>query len=180
MIKVHDLLFEPYITKEQIQERVESMGETLTKRYAGKTPHFIGILNGAFVFAADLLRHYQGNCEISFVRLASYAGTRSTGEVKTLIDLNLDIEGKDIVIVEDIVDSGRTLNVFLKDIWAQKPASVYLVCLLDKPEARKFPVPVDLSGMEIPDRFVVGYGLDYNGHGRNLPDIYQVVPVNIQ
>ncbi len=172
-VQLHDLLFVTLLREEQVEERVQEIGAELTQAYRGKKPLFISILSGAFVFAADLIRTFGGDCEIGFVKLASYSGTRSSGDVQTVMGLEKDLRGRHLIVVEDIVDTGRTLHFFLNHLRAQEPASICTVTFLRKPEAAEFPVPVDHVGFDIDDRFVVGYGLDYDGLGRNLPGIYQ-------
>lgn len=174
LITANDLSFELYISKEKIAERIEFLGEQINTKYRGKTPVFIGVLNGSFIFIADLVRQCNIDCEIAFVRLSSYEGTQSTGKIQTVYGLEMDIENRHLIVVEDIVDTGATLNYFLSYLLKQNPASVELAVFLLKPEALKFPIQVDYLGFEIPDKFVVGYGLDYNGLCRNLPDIYQL------
>ena len=176
-IRLHDLEFVPYLSEATIQQRIRELGATLTERYAGQNPLFISILSGAFMFAADLIRAFDADCEIAFVKLRSYAGTRSSGQVQSVIGLEMSLEGRPIIIVEDIVDTGRTLHFFLRQLEAERPASVSVVALLRKPEASEFPVPVDLVGFDIENKFVVGYGLDYEGLGRNLGEIYQLASV---
>jgi hypoxanthine phosphoribosyltransferase len=163
----------PLITEEAIQDRVRALGQELTDRYRGKNPLFISILSGAFVFASDLIRAFDSHCEIGFVKLASYSGTRSSGDVQTVMGLDKDLKDRHLVVVEDIVDTGRTLHFFLEHLRAQSPASVSVVTFLRKPDAALFPVPVDQVGFDIEDKFVVGYGLDYDGLGRNLSGIWQ-------
>lgn len=175
MVTLHGRNFQRIISQEDIQQRVGELGSVLRMRYEGKIPLFIGILNGAFVFAADLLRAYGEDCEIQFVRLASYEGTSSTGKIKTLIGLESEkIEGRDIIIVEDIVDSGRTLSEFISTLLQHKPASVIVATCFLKPEALAFDLKPELVGFSIPNKFIVGYGLDYDGLGRNLPAVYQL------
>ena len=151
------------------------MALEINRDYEGKDPLFIAILNGSFIFAADLIRKITIPCQISFVKLSSYSGTVSTESVKELIGLNEDIQGRHVVIVEDIVDTGLTLDKFLKDLELKHPASVKLACFSFKKEAFKKSFPIDYLGITIPNEFIVGYGLDYDGYGRNLPDIYKVV-----
>lgn len=172
-VQLHDLLFVTLLREEQVQERVQEIGAELSQAYRGKKPLFISILSGAFVFAADLIRAFGGDCEIGFVKLASYSGTRSSGDVQTVMGLEKDLRGRHLIVVEDIVDTGRTLHFFLNHLRAQEPASICTVTFLRKPEAAEFPVHVDHVGFDIDDRFVVGYGLDYDGLGRNLRGIYQ-------
>lgn len=173
-ITAHDLTFVPFIDKEKIAARVAELGKQITKDYQGERPLIIGVLNGAFVFVSDLVRACEVECEVEFVRLKSYSGTSSTGEIRTIFGMNVPVEGRHVIVVEDIVDSGRTLDYFLKDVQAKNPASVRLASMLLKPEALKFPIKVDYLGFEVPNKFVVGYGLDYDGLCRNLPAIYQL------
>lgn len=173
-IQIHDRSFVPLISEVEVQARVRVLGQALTERYKSQTPLFISILSGAFVFASDLFRAFGGPCEIGFVKLASYTGTRSSGDVQTVMGLDKDLKDRHIVVVEDIVDTGRTLHFFLEHLRTQQPASIATVTFLQKPEAAIFPVPVDFVGFDIEDKFVVGYGLDYDGLGRNLRGIWQV------
>lgn len=173
-IQLHDLAFVPLFTEQQVQERVQVLGAALTQEYQGKQPLFISILSGAFVFAADLMRAFPDTCDVGFVKLSSYSGTQSTGTVQTVMGLEKDLKDRHIIVVEDIVDSGRTLHFFINHLREQGPASVCTVAFLRKPEAIEFPVQVDHVGFDIEDKFVVGYGLDYEGLGRNLPGIYQL------
>jgi len=169
-----DLVFEPLIDETQIAHRIAEIGEELNEQFQGKCPLVIGILNGAFVFMADLCRTFKFDCELSFTRLSSYKGTSSTGSVNTLISLKEPVKGRDIIIIEDIVDTGKTLHTFLQDLQQLEPASVSLVALLVKPKALKYPVPIDYTAFEISNKFVIGYGLDYDGLGRNIKSIYQL------
>jgi hypoxanthine phosphoribosyltransferase len=174
-IRVHDKLFDPYLSQEEIQTRVSFIAEQLNTDYAGRKPLFIAILNGSFIFASDLFKKLHIESEICFIKLASYKGSKSTGHVVTAIGLDAEVFGRDIVIIEDIVDTGKTLNEFLPQLRHQQPASLRIVALLHKAEATRYPIPIDYLGFTIPDKFVVGYGLDYNGLGRNIPEIYKVV-----
>ena len=174
VIKVHDKTFDVYISEEKLQERIRQIAEALNKDYEGKRPLFIAILNGSFMFAADLFKHISIESEICFIKLASYKGMKSSGKVVTAIGLEEDLFGKDVVIIEDIVDTGKTLHDFLPKLHHQQPASLKIVCLLHKPEATQYPVPLHYIGFSIPNKFVVGYGLDYNGLGRNFKEIYQL------
>jgi len=174
-IKVKDKDFEISIDASVIAAAVKRMAIEINRDYEGKHPLFLAILNGSFVFAADLIRKITIPCEISFVKLASYSGTASTEDVKELIGLNEEITGRHLVIVEDIVDTGITLEKLLKDIEKFEPASVRLACLTFKEKAFKKSFRIDYLGITIPNEFVVGYGLDYDGYGRNLPDIYKIV-----
>jgi hypoxanthine phosphoribosyltransferase len=173
-IRIHDKLFKPYLTASSIGEKVQAIAGRLNADYGGKKPLFIPILNGSFIFAADLFKSISIDAEISFIKLASYKGTKSTGKVFTAIGLDMDLFGRHVIIVEDIVDTGKTLTNFLPQLGHQQPASLKIVSLLHKPEATVHPIAVDYVGFSIPNRFVVGYGLDYNGLGRNLPEIYQL------
>ena len=172
IITVKDKSFKPYISEESLQTSVKKVALKINADYKGCTPIFLGILNGSFMFFGDLLKSIDLECTVSFVKLASYEGTDSTGEVNELIGLNEDIEGKDIILVEDIVDTGNTL-VKLHEILSKKnPKSIKIATLLYKPEAYKKHHPIDYVGLEIPNAFVLGYGLDYDGLGRNLNSIY--------
>ena len=173
-VQLHDLLFVSLFPEEQVQQRVRALGAVLTADFRDKTPLFISILSGAFVFASDLMRAFGGNCEVGFVKLSSYAGTHSTGSVQTVMGLEKDLRDRHLIVVEDIVDTGRTLHFFLDHLRQQQPASLTTVTFLRKPDAAEFPVAVDYVGFDIENRFVVGYGLDYEGLGRNLPGVYQL------
>jgi len=158
------------LTREQLEKRVKELGEELTEKFDGEEPIFIGVLKGSFIFMADLIRNVDLKCSMDFMAVSSYGnGTTSSGEVKINKDLNEDIAGRHVVIVEDILDSGVTLNYLCGYLKNRKPASITLVTLLDKPARRKSPVKADFVGFEVPDEFVVGYGLDYAEKYRNLP-----------
>ena len=174
-IRIHDKTFEIYLSEAAIQERVKNIADSINEEYRDKKPLFIAILNGSFMFAADLFKYLTINSEISFIKLASYKGMKSTGNVITSIGLDVDLFGKDLVIIEDIVDTGKTLYNFLPKLKDHHPSSLKIAALLHKPEATRFPLTLDYVGFSIPDKFVVGYGLDYDGLGRNLKEIYQVV-----
>lgn len=174
-IRVHDKQFEPYLSAASIDERIKDIAGKLNKDYAGKKPLFIAILNGSFMFASDLFKELAIDAEICFIKLASYKGTKSTGHVITAIGLDMDLFGRDVVIVEDIVDTGKTLSEFLPQLKHQQPASLKIVALLHKPEATVFPITIDYLGFSIPNKFVVGYGLDYDGLGRNIPEIFKLI-----
>lgn len=174
-IKVHDKEFMPYILSEDIDKQVRRLASEINNDYAGKKPLFIAILNGAFIFAADLFKYLQVEAEICFIKLASYKGVKSTGKVITAIGLDTELYGRDVIIVEDIVDTGKTLTQFLPQLEHQNPASLKIVSLLHKPSASIFPIRIDYLGFTIPDKFVIGYGLDYDGLGRNIKEIYQQV-----
>lgn len=174
-IRIHDKTFEIYLSETAIQERVKNIADSINEEYRGKQPLFIAILNGSFMFASDLFKYLTINTEISFIKLASYKGMRSTGNVVTSIGLDADLFGKDLVIIEDIVDTGKTLYNFLPKLKDHHPSSLKIAALLHKPDATRFPLNLDYVGFSIPDKFVVGYGLDYDGLGRNFKEIYQVV-----
>jgi len=174
-IHIHDKFFEPYLSAASIEEKVKEIAERVNQDYSGKKPLFIAILNGSFMFAADLFKNISIESEICFIKLASYKGTRSSGQVITAIGLDTDLFGRHVVIVEDIVDTGKTLNAFLPQLHHQQPESLKIISLLHKPAAMIFPIPVDYTGFSVPDKFMVGYGLDYNGLGRNHSAIYQLV-----
>ena len=175
VIQVLDKKFQPYIRAAQIQEEVTRLGAQMNADYAGKNPLFIAILNGSFMFASDLFKELTVDAEICFIKLASYKGTRSTGNVITSIGLDESLKGRHVVIVEDIVDTGKTLYEFLPQLTNQQPASLRIAALLHKPEALVHPLTIDYLGFTVPNKFLLGYGLDYDGHGRNLKEIYQLV-----
>src|SRR5215203_2591896 len=173
-IKLHNKTFNTYLSEGEIQQKVKGIAEQLNLDYKEKRPLFIAILNGSFMFAADLFKYVTIDAEISFIKLASYRGTKSTGHVVTAIGLEDDLFDRDVIILEDIVDTGKTLHEFLPKLHHQQPKSLKIVALLHKSEATKFPLTIDYIGFDIPDKFVVGYGLDYDGLGRNLKEIYQL------
>lgn len=174
MITIHDKNFVPYIAEAKIKERVKAIAAEISRDYAGKKPLFVAILNGAFMFASDLFKELNIEAEIAFIKLASYKGTTSTGKVLTAIGLDADIHNRHVIIVEDIVDTGKTLSAFLPTLEHSQPKSLKLVTLLHKPEATVHPINIDYLCFSIPNKFVVGYGLDYDGLGRNLKEIYQI------
>jgi hypoxanthine phosphoribosyltransferase len=174
-LRVHDKEFEPYLSAEKIAEKIQGLALRMNRDYAGKKPLFIAILNGAFMFASDLFKGISIEAEISFIKLASYKGTKSSGQVITAIGLDMDLIGRHVVILEDIVDTGKTLHVFLPQLVNQQPASLKVAALLHKPEATVYPIPVDYLGFDVPKKFLLGYGLDYDGLGRNIPSIYKLV-----
>ena len=173
-IKVHDKYFVPFLSEAEIQKKIKELGLQISKDYDGKKPLFIAILNGSFMFASDLFKHITIDTEICFIKLASYRGTKSSGQVITAIGLDTDITGRNVIILEDIIDTGKTLNEFLPQIRNQQPASLKIAVLLHKPEATVYPITINYCGFSIPDKFVVGYGLDYNGLGRNISSIYKL------
>ncbi len=175
MIHLHDKTFEPFISSDEIDFAIKNMAKQMDDDFFDEIPVFIGVLNGAFMVMCDLMKQYRGMCEVSFVKMASYEGTKPTNEVKQLIGLNQNLEGRTVVIVEDIVDTGNTieeLKVILKD---KKVKHLKIATLFLKPEAYKKDIKLDYVGIRIPNKFIVGYGLDYDGLGRNLADVYQLV-----
>ncbi|VAW15187.1 Hypoxanthine-guanine phosphoribosyltransferase [hydrothermal vent metagenome] len=175
-VKIHDKEFKLLIPYEQIRSVIEAMAEKMNGDLSGKNPLFICILNGAFMFAAELLKKIDLiDMEISFLKLASYNGDKTTGAVKKLIGVNEKVRGRTVVVLEDIVDSGITINNIMDQLRGLKPAEVKIATLLLKPGALVKEVELEYVGLEIPDDFIVGYGLDYNGRGRNLTDIYTVI-----
>lgn len=173
MIQLHDLHFTPYLSESEVQSIVKQLAFQLHEKYQHTTPLFIGVLNGSFVFLADLVRYYPGACEIAFVKYSSYEGTHSTGEVKTDLDFP-SLSGKEIIVVEDIVDTGNTLAHIYEELKQHEPLSVSVASLFLKPEVYKKDLPINFIGKEIPNKFIVGYGLDYDNLGRNLPGIHQL------
>lgn len=173
-IKVHDKQFVPYMTEDVVLNRVKELAAAIDVDYAGKRPLFIAILNGSFIFAADLFKYITIEAEICFIKLASYKGTKSTGQVITAIGLDTDIVDRHIIVLEDIIDTGKTMNEFLPQLRHQHPASLKIAALLHKPEATAYPITIDYLGFSVPNKFLLGYGLDYDGLGRNLKEIYQL------
>lgn len=174
-IKLIDKVFETSITEAEIQERVKAVADRINKDMADKNPILLAVLNGSFLFAADLMRMLTIPCEISFVKLASYQGTTSTGTIKEVIGINEDLSGRTVIIVEDIVESGLTIKRMIETIGTRAPKSIHICTLLIKPERLTVPLNVEYAAIEIPNDFIVGYGLDYNQQGRNLRDIYTLV-----
>ena len=174
MIQLHDKKFEVFISGEEINFAIENMVKQIEDDFCDEVPVFIGVLNGSFMVVADLLKKYKHNCEVSFVKMASYEGTQTTNEVKQLIGVNQNLEGRSVIIVEDIVDTGNTIEE-LKVILKQHNVKHFKIATLFlKPEAYKKDIKLDYVGIRIPNRFIVGYGLDYDGLGRNLKDVYQL------
>ena len=173
IIRLHDKRFKVMIPAARIDEVVEAVAERINRDYAGKeTPIFLGVLNGSFMFFSDLIKKIEFHSEISFVKLASYAGTASTGEVRSLIGLDGSIEGRHIIVVEDIVDTGHTIKRLLDDLQKKNPAELKVATLLFKPESLRCDVKPDYVGFSIPPKFIIGFGLDLDGLARNLKDIY--------
>lgn len=174
-IRIKDKQFKTFITEEQILKEVARVGEEINRDLADANPLFVSVLNGSFMFTADLMKHVSVPCEISFVKLASYAGTSSTGKVKELVGLNDDITGRTIVIVEDIIDTGLTMERLIETLKARNPKEIRIATLLVKPDKLKVDLDINYIAMSIPNDFIVGYGLDYDGLGRNYRDIYTVI-----
>ena len=175
IIQVHDKYFKPFIDEEAILKEVSRVAMEMNHDLAKKDPIFLGILNGAFMFASDLYKQLNFPCQISFLKLASYSGTKSTGSVKQLIGINRELRDRVVVVLEDIVDTGVTLETIIRQLSGFEPAEIRVATLLHKPEACVKEVKLDYVGMEIPNNFILGYGLDYNGYGRNIKEIYQLV-----
>ena len=174
LIKLHDKTFEPYVSAEELNQITERMASEVYQDLQESRPIFIAILNGSFMFAADFLRHYKGECEISFVKMASYKGTQSTGKIHQLIGLSTPVEGRDVVILEDIIDTGNTLEEIYRIFEDKKVNSFRVATLFFKPDAYKKDLKIDYVGKPIPNRFIVGYGLDFDEIARNLPQVYQL------
>ena len=173
-IKVHDKTFSTFLSESAINEQVKRIAQEINTDYKGKTPLFIAILNGSFMFASDLFKELEIEAQVCFIKLASYQGVKSTGNVVTSIGLDVSLKDREVIVIEDIVDTGKTLHDFLPQIMDQNPSSVKLATLLHKPEALKYSLTIDYVGFSIPHKFVVGYGLDYDGLGRNLREIFQL------
>ena len=167
--------FETSITEEQIKQRVKEVAQQISKDMEGKNPLLIGVLNGSFMFAADLMREITIPCEISFVKLASYEGILSTGKVTEVMGLSEDISGRTVIIVEDIIDTGRTMHQMLNSLSVRRPASLHICTLFVKPDKLEEPIDIDYAAFSIPNDFIVGYGLDYDQKGRGLREIYTLV-----
>ena len=174
-IKVHDKEFQPYLSSAQIEEQIKRVAAEINRDYYQKRPLFIAILNGAFMFAADLFKEITGEAEICFIKLASYKGIKSSGQVITAIGLDVDLVGRDVIILEDIVDTGKTLSQFLPQLHHQQPSTLKIAALLHKPEATIHPIKIDYIGFVVPNKFLLGYGLDYDGLGRNIKEIYSLI-----
>ncbi|MFD2033181.1 hypoxanthine phosphoribosyltransferase [Belliella marina] len=174
MMIIKDKEFVPFISEETIDQRLKTLGAQISSDFQNEKPILLGVLNGSFMFLSDLAKYIDIPAEFSFVKLSSYSGQSSTGKVKDLIGLDSDLKGRKIIVVEDIIDSGLSMNHLLESIQSREPLQVAVVTLLYKPDAIKYPVKIDYVGFEIPNKFVVGYGLDYDGFGRNIPSIYQL------
>lgn len=174
-VKLHDKEFRISILETEIIKEISRVANEINRDYKGKRPILLGVLNGCFMFAAELLKRLDIECEVSFVKLSSYQGTASTGVIKEVIGLSESLGGRDIIIIEDIVDTGLTMQRMLESLGTREPASIEIASLFLKPARLQVPVNIKYSALTIPDRFIVGYGLDYNGLGRNLPNIYEAI-----
>lgn len=172
IVRIKDKLFETSIPEAEIKQRVKAVAERINRDMADKNPLLLAVLNGSFVFAADLMREITIPCEISFVKLATYQGTTSTGTIKEVIGINEDLTGRTVIIVEDIVESGLTIKRMIESLGTRNPESVHICTLLLKPERLKTPLDIEYVAFEIPNDFILGYGLDYDQQGRQLRDIY--------
>ena len=175
IVQVHGRYFKPFIGEDAIQIEVSRLAREMNRDLAGKDPIFLGILNGAFMFASDLYKQLTFPCQITFLKLASYSGTESTGSVKQLIGINRDLKDRVVVVLEDIVDTGVTLETIIRQLSGYEPQEIRVATFLHKPDATVKEVKLDYVGMEIPNDFILGYGLDYDGYGRNFKEIYQLV-----
>ncbi|EFZ36540.1 hypoxanthine phosphoribosyltransferase [Hoylesella oralis ATCC 33269] len=175
IVTIKDKTFKTFIPEAEIKQRVKAVAEKINRDMADKNPLLLAVLNGSFMFAADLMRDITIPCEISFVKLASYQGTTSTGEIKEVIGLNEDIAGRTVIIVEDIVDTGATMKRMIETLGTRNPESIHICTLLLKPDKLRVPLDIAYTAIEIPNDFILGYGLDYDQQGRNLRDIYTLV-----
>lgn len=171
-VKIKDKEFVPFIPENEIKERVKAVAEQISNDMEGKNPLLLAVLNGSFIFAADLMREITIPCEISFVKLASYQGTMSTGDVKEVMGINEDLSGRTVIIVEDIIESGLTMKQMIESLGTRSPESVHICTLLLKPERLKVELDIEYVAFSIPNDFILGYGLDYDQQGRHLKDIY--------
>jgi hypoxanthine phosphoribosyltransferase len=171
-VTIHDKVFVPFITAEKIRVRVAELGKQIEQEYADKKPLLIGVLNGSVIFMADLLRNINCSCEIGFIRVSSYSGTSSTGQVRNVLGMSESIKGRHVILVEDIIDTGDTAAFLLETLKQQEPASICFAAMLFKPASLRQDIQPEYKGFTIPSDFVIGYGLDYDGLGRNLADIY--------
>lgn len=175
IIKVKDKSFRTSITEAEIKERVKALAQQISKDMEGKNPLLLGVLNGAFIFAADLIREMTIPCEISFVKLASYQGTTSTGKIKEVFGINEDLTNRTVIIIEDIVESGLTMKQMVESLGTRNPESIHICTLFFKPSKLKEDINLDYVAFSIPDDFILGYGLDYDQQARGLKDIYTII-----
>jgi len=174
MIHLHDKTFVPFISSEELNFTIKNLAKQMDDDFFDEVPVFVGVLNGAFMVLSDLMKEYRGMCEVSFVKMTSYEGTQTTNEVTQLIGLNQNLEGRTVVIVEDIIDTGNTIEELKAIFKDQNVKHLKIATLFLKPDAYKKNIKIDYVGIRIPNKFIVGYGLDYDGLGRNLPDVYQL------
>ena len=174
VIRLHEKDFVPFISAEEIDFAIAQMAAQVEDDFGDDVPVFVGVLNGSFMVVSDFMKHYKGSCEVSFIKMASYEGTSSTGQIKQLIGLNQNLEGRTVVVIEDIVDTGHTIEALKTMFKEQKVKHLRFATLFFKPEAYKASIKLDYVGIRIPNKFIVGYGLDYDGLGRNLPEVYQL------
>lgn len=174
IIQVGDLQFVKYIDATTIEAKVQEIADSIREDFHEKYPMFLVVMNGAFIYAADLIRKLDFPCELNFVRIKSYHGTESTGKIDIYMPPNIELKNRHLIIVEDIIDTGNTMAAFIPELQNYNPSSIKLTSILIKPEAHKHDIVTDYPGFVIPNKFVVGYGLDYDGMGRNLKDLYQL------
>jgi len=174
LINIHDKQFVPFLSASQIDQAIAKMAQEIADDTDEEVPVFIGILNGAFMFVSDFMKHYKKNCELSFIKLASYQGTTSTEKINELIGLGIEVKNRNVIILEDIVDTGNTLVVLKKIFEDKQVKSLKIATLFFKPKAYNKNIHIDYIGMEIENKFIVGFGLDYNEQGRNLSEVYQL------
>lgn len=174
LVKLHDLSFVPFISEAEIKAAIAQISEKINRDFKAEKPVFLGILNGAFLVAAEIIKRFEGDCEVNFVKLSSYDGITSSGKINSLLGLTQSLENRTVVIIEDIVDSGNTLEKLDEILKAEKVKNYKIATLFLKLEAYKKSFPIAYVGMEIPNGFIVGYGLDYNGLGRNLTEVYKL------
>ena len=174
-ITIKDLEFIPYVTHSDILERIREIGIKINQDYEGKNPLFIAVLNGSFMFASDLMKQVDLKSELTFIKVNSYDGTESSGHIREMIGIGQSITDRHIVIIEDIVDTGHTINYLIDELSKKDPSSLEVVTLFSKPDSHETDLYVKYVGFEIPNKFIVGYGLDYDGYGRNYQDVYQLV-----
>ncbi|MDD5569939.1 MAG: hypoxanthine phosphoribosyltransferase [Bacteroidales bacterium] len=173
-IKLKGKVFGKYLSYEEIQKTVKGIAEKINSEFKDKKPVFLVVLNGSFLFFADLIKHIDFECEISFVKIASYSGTKSTDEVKCLIGINENLKGRNVIIIEDIIDAGSTIDDIIRQLKEHKPAEIKVVSLFFKPDSFVKDFKIDIAGRNVPNDFLIGYGLDYDGLGRNLKDVYKL------
>ncbi|MDO3694140.1 hypoxanthine phosphoribosyltransferase [Wenyingzhuangia sp. chi5] len=172
MLQIHDRIFEPYISKKEISKAVKKLAKNIAVDYKNETPLFLGVLNGSFMFCSDLLKAYQNPCEISFIKLASYEKTQSTGQVNELIGIHENLTNRTVIVVEDIIDTGNTLEKIVALLEKTSAKTIKIATLFLKPSVYNKDIKINYIGMEIPNKFILGYGMDYDGLGRNLSEVY--------